>query len=114
MRRLKSLFAQRHEGYSSKENLQVLSLLKDVGVIPYDEKGNIGNKSKDDVSGYNVARKGDIVMNSMNVIIGSVDITDYDGYISPICSYGMEMPILTLSNVLGPTVKCTSPHSQMI
>ena len=83
MRRLKSLFTQRHEGYSSKENLQVLSLLKDVGVIPYDEKGNIGNKSKDDVSGYNVARKGDIVMNSMNVIIGSVDITDYDGYISP-------------------------------
>ena len=83
VRRLKSLFTQRHEGYSSKENLQVLSLLKDVGVIPYDEKGNIGNKSKDDVSGYNVARKGDIVMNSMNVIIGSVDITDYDGYISP-------------------------------
>lgn len=83
VRRLKSLFTQRHESYSPTEELQVLSLLKDIGVIPYEEKGNVGNKSKEDISGYNVARRGDIVMNSMNVIIGSVDITAYDGYISP-------------------------------
>ena len=83
VRRLKNLFKLRNESYSSDEKLQVLSLLKDVGVIPYEEKGNIGNKSKEDYSTYNVARKGDIVMNSMNVIIGSVDISDYDGYISP-------------------------------
>lgn len=82
-KRLKSVFSRRSESYNPDENLQVLSLLKDVGVIPYSEKGNIGNKSKEDVSSYNIARKGDIVMNSMNVIIGSVDITPYDGYISP-------------------------------
>ena len=81
--RLKALFNQRNESYSPYEQLQVLSLLKDVGVIPYSEKGNIGNKAKEDYSSYNVTRKGDIVMNSMNVIIGSVDITNYDGYISP-------------------------------
>jgi type I restriction enzyme, S subunit len=83
VRRLKSLFSLRHEAYSPNERLIVLSLIKDVGVIPYDEKGAVGNKSKEDIAGYNVARKGDIVMNSMNVIIGSVDITPYDGYISP-------------------------------
>ena len=81
--RLKSLFDQRSESYNPDETLQVLSLLKDIGVIPYDEKGSIGNKSKEDYSQYKVTRKGDIVMNSMNVIIGSVDITSYDGYISP-------------------------------
>ncbi|MDY3741678.1 MAG: restriction endonuclease subunit S [Prevotella sp.] len=81
--RLKSLFYQRSESYNPDETLQVLSLLKDVGVIPYDEKGSIGNKSKEDYRQYKVTRKGDIVMNSMNVIIGSVDITSYDGYISP-------------------------------
>lgn len=82
-KRFKSLFSKRNESYSPNESLQVLSLLKDVGIIPYSEKGNIGNKAKDDITTYNVARKGDIVMNSMNVIIGSVDITPYDGYISP-------------------------------
>ena len=83
VRRLKGLFSLRHESYSPNEQLRVLSLIKDVGVIPYEEKGTLGNKSKEDISGYNVARKGDIVMNSMNVIIGSVDITPFDGYISP-------------------------------
>lgn len=83
VRRVKGLFSLRRESYSPNEQLQVLSLIKDVGVIPYEEKGQLGNKSKEDISGYNVARKGDIVMNSMNVIIGSVDITPFDGYISP-------------------------------
>lgn len=81
--RLKSLFSQRTESYNPNEQLEVLSLLKDVGVIPYSEKGNVGNKAKEDFSSYRIARKGDVVMNSMNVIIGSVDITQYDGYISP-------------------------------
>lgn len=81
--RLKSLFSQRTESYNPNEQLEVLSLLKDVGVIPYSEKGNVGNKAKEDSSSYRIARKGDVIMNSMNVIIGSVDITQYDGYISP-------------------------------
>lgn len=83
VRRLKSLFTLRHEGYTEEEPLPVLSLLKDVGVILYEEKGQIGNKCKEDFSSYNIARKGDIVMNSMNVIIGSVGLSPYDGYISP-------------------------------
>ncbi len=82
-KRLKSVFSKRSESYNPNEELQVLSLLKDVGVIPYSEKGNIGNRSKEDITTYNIARRGDVVMNSMNVIIGSVDITPYDGYISP-------------------------------
>ena len=81
--RLKALLIERIEKNNNKENLIILSLLKDKGIIPYDEKGAIGNNSKEDLSQYKIARKGDLVINSMNVIIGSVGITQYDGYISP-------------------------------
>lgn len=83
VKRLKVSLSERKESYDPSEELIILSLLKDRGVIPYSEKGNVGNKSKDDLSQYKVARKGDLVLNSMNIIIGSVGVSDYDGYISP-------------------------------
>ena len=88
--RLKVSLSERKESYDPSEELIILSLLKERGVIPYAEKGNIGNKSKDDLSQYKVARKGDLVLNSMNIIIGSVGVSDYDGYISP--AYYTFMP----------------------
>ena len=83
MKRLMSCFSQRTDRYQRGESLGILSLLKDVGVVPYEEKGNIGNTAKNDVTQYKVARQGDLVINSMNVIIGSLGITPIDGYISP-------------------------------
>ena len=41
--RLKALLIERIEKNNNKENLIILSLLKDKGIIPYDEKGAIGN-----------------------------------------------------------------------
>lgn len=83
MKRLAACFAKRSENWKRGETLELLSLLKDVGIVPYSEKGNIGNTAKTDFSQYKVARKGDLVINSMNVIIGSLGITPMDGYISP-------------------------------
>ncbi len=83
VKRLRAALTERKERYSNLESLMILSLIKDKGIIPYDEKGDVGNKSKDDHTQYKVARKGDLVINSMNVIIGSFGITPYDGYISP-------------------------------
>ena len=83
VKRLMSCFSQRTDKYQRGESLGILSLLKDVGIVPYEEKGNIGNTAKNDVTQYKVARKGDLVINSMNVIIGSLGITPMDGYISP-------------------------------
>lgn len=83
MKRLRAALSERKERFNSAESLMILSLIKDKGIIPYDEKGEVGNKSKDDHTQYKVARKGDLVINSMNVIIGSLGITPYDGYISP-------------------------------
>jgi len=62
----------------------VLSLLKDVGVVPYEKKGNQGNKSKEDLSNYKIAYKNTIVINSMNLKIGSVGLSKYDGCVSPV------------------------------
>lgn len=83
IKKLRAGLTERREKWNSSEALIILSLLKDKGVIPYTEKGEVGNKSKEDHSQYKIARKGDLVINSMNVIIGSLGITQFDGYISP-------------------------------
>lgn len=83
VKRVGSFLRERKEKYNGDNTLGILSLLKGLGIIPYEEKGNIGNKAKEDLSTYKIARKGDVVVNCMNVIIGSSGITDYDGYISP-------------------------------
>ena len=62
----------------------VLSLTNKLGVVPYEEKGNQGNKSKENYSGYKLAYENTIVANSMNVLIGSVGISNYYGCVSPV------------------------------
>ncbi len=66
------------------QTTQVLSLMKDVGVLPYEEKGDVGNKSKEDVSEYHLAFPNTIVLNCMNILIGSVGISGYFGCVSPV------------------------------
>lgn len=63
----------------------ILSLTAKQGVVPYSEKeGAGGNKPKEDYSSYNLAYPNDIVMNSMNVISGSVGLSKYFGCVSPV------------------------------
>lgn len=62
----------------------ILSLNNKTGVIPYEERDNMGNKAKEDYSQYKIAYPDTLVMNSMNVIIGSVGISHYYGCISPV------------------------------
>lgn len=84
IRRLGAVFRERFETNEQREITEVLSVLKDVGVIPYSEKGNIGNKKSEDIGRYKIVRPDDIVMNSMNVIIGSVGLSRYEGCLSPV------------------------------
>lgn len=63
---------------------QVLSLTIESGVIPYEEKGNQGNKAKENVEEYKLAYENTLVVNSMNVIIGAVGISKYFGCVSPV------------------------------
>ena len=98
VKRVGLFLRERKEKYNGDEPLQILSLLKDIGVIPYEDKGNVGNKAKEDLSTYKITRKGDVVVNCMNVIIGSSGITNYDGFISP--AYYSFIPIDKDSSIL--------------
>lgn len=62
----------------------VLSLTNKLGVVPYEEKGNQGNISKEDISQYKIAYKDTVIINSMNLKIGSVGYSNYDGCVSPV------------------------------
>ena len=66
------------------QTTQVLSLTNKLGVIPYEEKGEQGNKSKENHDEYKLAFPNTIVANSMNILIGSVGICNYFGCVSPV------------------------------
>jgi type I restriction enzyme, S subunit len=82
--RLGARLSERNETNKQQSVTDVLSVLKGRGVIPYDEKGNIGNKKSEDITRYKVVRPNDIVVNCMNVIIGSVGLSKYTGCLSPV------------------------------
>ena len=63
---------------------QVLSLVKDKGVMLYEDKGDVGNKAKENVSEYKLAYPNTLIVNSMNILIGSVGISNYFGCVSPV------------------------------
>lgn len=66
------------------QTTQVLSLVKDKGVMLYEEKGNQGNKAKEDVSEYKLAYPNTLIVNSMNILIGAVGVSGYFGCVSPV------------------------------
>jgi type I restriction enzyme, S subunit len=82
--RLGSVLEMRREKNNPIVTNQILSLTAARGVIRYEDKGDIGNKASEDISRYSVVHKGDIVVNSMNVIIGSVGLSKYEGALSPV------------------------------
>lgn len=82
--KLRFVFEERKEKNKGRKTDNILSVMKNKGVIPYSEKGNVGNKHSEDIERYNVVHEDDIVMNSMNVIIGSVGRSKYYGALSPV------------------------------
>jgi len=81
---LKSILLERKESNKPVKTKDILSLCMYRGVIPYSEKGNSGNKAKDDLTAYKLAYPNDIVLNSMNVVAGSVGLSKYFGAVSPV------------------------------
>lgn len=66
------------------ENQAYLSLMANVGIIPYEEKGDVGNKKPEDLSKCKLVSKGDLVINSMNYGIGSYGLSELNGVCSPV------------------------------
>lgn len=63
---------------------EYLSLMANIGIIRYEDKGDIGNKKPDDLSKCKIVKKGDLVINSMNYGIGSYGLSSLDGICSPV------------------------------
>lgn len=61
-----------------------LSLMANVGVIRYEDKGDVGNKKPEDLSKCKIVKKGQLVINSMNYSIGSYGMSPYDGVCSSV------------------------------
>ena len=91
VRKIKYIFVQRNENNLPIKTTDILSLTAKQGVIPLSEKQGGGNKPKDDLTAYKLAYPGDIVINSMNILSGSVGISKYFGCVSPV--YYMLRPI---------------------
>jgi len=79
---IRAIFNERNEKNEGIKTDYILSVTKDRGVIPYDDKGNIGNKKSDDIEKYKIVYPNDFVINKMNVIIGSLGISKYYGAFS--------------------------------
>jgi len=84
LRKIKYCLQERVEKNNPVKTTEILSLTAKQGVIPYDQKEGGGNKPKEDVSAYRLAYPGDIVMNSMNILSGSVGLSQYFGCVSPV------------------------------
>lgn len=61
-----------------------LSLMANIGIIPYAKKGDVGNKKPDDLTKCKMVSPGDFVINSMNYAIGSYGVSAYAGVCSPV------------------------------
>jgi len=61
-----------------------LSLMANVGVIRYEDKGDVGNKKPDDLTKCKIVKKGQLVINSMNYGIGSYGMSPFDGVCSSV------------------------------
>lgn len=85
LKRIARVFDIRKEKNSPIKTKEILSLSAKYGVSLYsDKKEKGGNKPKEDLTSYNLCYPGDILINCMNIVAGSVGISNYFGAISPV------------------------------
>lgn len=81
---LKNILTERNEKNSPIRSKERLSLSIDKGVTLYADKTTNLDRFKDDFTQYKLAYKGDLVFNSMNMIVGAVGVSEYFGCVSPV------------------------------
>ena len=91
IRKIKFSLNEHIEKNDPIKSKNILSLTAKQGVIQLSEREGGGNKPKEDFSAYKLTYPGDIVMNSMNIISGSVGLSNYFGCMSPV--YYMLRPV---------------------
>ena len=74
---------ERNERNTSVISKERLSLSIDLGVTLYADKTTNLDRFKEDFSQYKLAYAGDLVMNSMNMIVGASGVSSWFGCVSP-------------------------------
>lgn len=67
-------------GHASEE---LLSVYRDHGVIPKSSRDDNHNVESEDLSGYQLVKPGDLVMNKMKAWQGSIALSEFQGIVSP-------------------------------
>ena len=78
------ILRERNEKNSPIKSTERLSLSIELGVTLYSEKTTNLDRFKDDFEQYKLTYPGDLVMNSMNMIVGATGVSDYFGCVSPV------------------------------
>ena len=81
---LKNILIERNEKNYPIKSKERLSLSIEKGVTLYADKTTNLDRFKDDFTQYKLAHKGDLVLNSMNMIVGAVGVSNYFGCVSPV------------------------------
>ena len=80
----KNILVERNQKNFPIVSKERLSLSIDKGVTLYSEKTTNLDRFKDDFTQYKITHKGDLVFNSMKMIVGAVGVSDYFGCVSPV------------------------------
>ena len=81
---IKQLMVERVEKNKELQVNTILSLSAKDGVTLYDGENHSGNKPREDLSDYKIVRENDVVVNSMNILSGSVGLSKFTGVVSPV------------------------------
>lgn len=82
--KFRNVLKERMEKNNPIKSKERLSLSIDKGVTLYSEKTTNLDRFKDDFTQYKLAHEGDLVLNSMNMIVGAVGVSKYFGCVSPV------------------------------
>ena len=84
----------RNRSERNQPNAMVLSLYRDLGIIPKESRDDNHNVTSEDTASYKVVSKGNFVINKMKAWQGSMAVSEYDGIVSPayyVCSFTRDV-----------------------
>ena len=84
----------RNRSERNQPDAMILSLYRDLGVVPKSSRDDNHNVTSEDTANYKVVSKGNFVINKMKAWQGSMAVSDYDGIVSPayyVCTFTRDV-----------------------
>lgn len=84
----------RNRSERNQPDAMVLSLYRDLGIVPKASRDDNHNVTSEDTASYKVVSRGNFVINKMKAWQGSMAVSDYDGIVSPayyVCTFTRDV-----------------------